>query len=225
VQGDNVFNEANLIVANGFTNLGTIELTSSPDSRAAALNVTSGKLVNDKSASIKSLAGNGGSRALGAELDNQGTLTIDGLLTLGRAAAKHTNTGTITANANFTIGQSGAGASFGTSGTITIAAGKTLAVSGVAFDFTAGTLGGPGTLSFSSATASFTPDFSNAVTGLSLNNSTLNGPGKLTNASSLTLVNSTIAANLVNQGTLLAPGGTSRLNGTVTTSADREAKQ
>ena len=48
---------------------------------------------------------------------------------------------------------------------------------------------------------------------------TLNGPGTLTNATSLTLTTTTINAPLVNQGLLLVRGNASNINGTFTTVA------
>ena len=84
-----------LTIANGFTNAGTIELTCTTSAFNAALNVTAGTLVNAPGGKILALPGTGGSRTLGAELDNQGTVTADADLTLSRASANHKNTGTI----------------------------------------------------------------------------------------------------------------------------------
>src|SRR5262249_48376325 len=65
------FSTADLLVANGFTNLGTIELTDNAASRAS-LTVTSGTLVNAPSGVIDVQLGAGGSRNLTGKLDNQG---------------------------------------------------------------------------------------------------------------------------------------------------------
>jgi hypothetical protein len=70
------YNSGTLTVANGFTNNGTIQLTSYNDG-PAELAVTNGVLVNAVGATIESRAGVGGTRALHATLDNHGTITIN----------------------------------------------------------------------------------------------------------------------------------------------------
>src|SRR5262249_33084923 len=109
---------------------------------------------------------------------------------------------------------------FSTTGTIDLGA-RTLTISGGSFNFDAGSVTGAGTLSLSGTTATFTPDFSNATTTLTVNNSTVNGPGTLTNAAgrTLTLTNSTINAALVNQGAIVIRAGDS-INGSFTATAD-----
>src|SRR5262249_21342034 len=66
----------------------------------------------------------------------------------------------------------------------------------------------------SSVTANFQTNFTNAVTGLALSSTTVNGPGAITNAAgkTLSMVYSTIAAPLTNQGTIVA-NGTSAITG------------
>src|SRR5262249_20406778 len=110
VQSDDTFSTfARLTVAQGFTNQGAIELTSTGtifghDSR---LTVSSGTLSNAAGATISSLPGdNGGNRQLDVQLDNQGTLAVQQTLSM--------NTGLPFANA----------------GNVTIAAGSTLTVVG-----------------------------------------------------------------------------------------------
>src|SRR5262249_30614279 len=110
---------------------------------------------------------------------------------------------------------------FGTTGAIDIGVGRTFTISGGTFNFDAGSVTGAGTLALSGTTATFTPDFSNATTTLTVNNSTVNGPGTLTNVAgrTLTLTNSTINAALVNQGAIVIRAGDS-INGSFTTTAD-----
>jgi hypothetical protein len=64
-------------VANGFENLGVIELTSEFSSWSATLNVTAGALTNAAGGVIRVLEGTAGNRTLGFELDNRGTLEVE----------------------------------------------------------------------------------------------------------------------------------------------------
>jgi hypothetical protein len=88
--------------------------------------------------------GSGGTRTLNAQLDNQGTLTVAQPLSMTKASAAHTNSGTIdVAGGDLTVTQSGSPATFGNPGTINIAAGRTLNISGGSLtNFSAGTLAG-----------------------------------------------------------------------------------
>ncbi|MBI5711032.1 MAG: hypothetical protein HZC42_12145 [Candidatus Eisenbacteria bacterium] len=98
VEAEDTWGNATATVASGFTNSGTIELKSSGTaswSAAATLNVTAGTLVNAPGGTIVALAGTGYARTLGAQLDNQGTVTAAYALTLARASAAHSNSGTI----------------------------------------------------------------------------------------------------------------------------------
>jgi autotransporter-associated beta strand protein len=129
-----------LTVANGFTNNGAVELTTvGPDAtRSATLNVTSGSLTN--AGSISSLVGVGfngfSGRTLGAQLINQGTVTVSMPMTLASANAAHVNSGTGIINVtggSLTVTQSGALPSFSNNGTISVGAGETFAVNGGTF--------------------------------------------------------------------------------------------
>src|SRR5438552_13950047 len=80
---------ADLTVANGFTNNGLIELSSSNGQIAPALHVSAGTLVNAVGAQINILAGTGGGRTLDAQLDNEGTLNLGADLALNKASADH----------------------------------------------------------------------------------------------------------------------------------------
>ena len=96
---------------------------------------------------------------IAAELDNPGALTVDAPTTLGRPSAHHTSAGTIAvAGGNLTVNQSGTAPGFATSGTITVAAGRTFIISGGALNYDAGSLGGSGTLSLQSATETLSPN-------------------------------------------------------------------
>jgi hypothetical protein len=131
-------NQGYLIVANGFTNNGTVELTDVAAGYGARLDVTSGTLVNAAGHVINSLAGASGPRSLNAELDNRGTLTVGAssyALSISRADAAHQNSGTLdVSGGDLVLSQSGTPASFTNSGTVTVAAGRTWTVIGGAFN-------------------------------------------------------------------------------------------
>src|SRR5262249_14101721 len=137
-----------LTVLNGFTNNGTIELSNvSPFTYGAALGVTNGTLVNAAGANLNALPGqSGGPRTLAAQLVNQGTLTVTQSLTLDKASAAHSNSGTITlSGGDLTINQSGTNPSFTNNGSIAVASSRTLTVnSGTWTQNSPGTLSGAG---------------------------------------------------------------------------------
>lgn len=209
-----------LTLANGFTNSGKLELTNDVAGANATLNVTSGSLVVAFGAQLRSLAGaGGGTRTLGASLNNQGTLDLSHPLSIAKSGAAHLNSGTINVSGgDLTVTQSGASPSFGTSGTITIGAGRTLTVSGGAFDQTAGGItGATGTLALGTVAATFTSALSTANLGLSPTNCTLDGAA-LTNASgkTLTLTGDIVNMTVTNAGTLVAHGSNSFTGGLTT---------
>jgi hypothetical protein len=161
----------------------------------------------------------------GTASSNSTTITINsGLLQITQSGTNpsFTNSGTIQlVGGSFSLGQP-SGAAQGTltsGGTISIASGRTVTVTGGVLTIPSGAIiTGTGTLSLSGATANVTPNFNTSLTGLTLLNSTWNGPGTLTNplGKTLNLQASTITAPFVNGGTMLATG-TSALTGTVTT--------
>jgi predicted outer membrane repeat protein len=136
-----------LTVANGFTNSGTVELTTTgPDpTRSATLDVTSGSLTN--AGTLQSLVGAGfdgnSGRTLGAELINEGTINVGMPLTLSKSGAAHVNGagGVINVTGgDLSVVQSGPAASFTNDGTSNISAGRTFTLSGGTFtNFDAGT--------------------------------------------------------------------------------------
>ncbi|MFQ6614161.1 MAG: LamG-like jellyroll fold domain-containing protein, partial [Fidelibacterota bacterium] len=146
---------AALTMANGFTNAGTIELINTHDNNwnyDATLNVTNGTLVNAAGGAILSQAGsNAGNRFLNAQLNNQGSLTVNWPLTIEKESAQHTNAGTITVSGgDLTINQFGTSPSFTNSGNIDIANGRTLTLSGGTVEnASGGTFRGGGNLNVS----------------------------------------------------------------------------
>ena len=240
-------NNTTLTVVNGITNHGTIELTKVLDQfGTSTLAVSNGTLVNATDGTITSAVGSGGGRTLNAQLENHGTVTVVQPLTINRTNTSHENTGTIMVaggNLSFSHGLTG---SLTNSGTISVAAARTLTITGGRFTLAAsGTLDGPGSLSLVSvnpatfqtgftlaalgltnSVASFATDFTTAVTALSMSGSTFNSAGTLTNAAGRTITMSqtnVINAALVNAGTL-ASGvppffSTTTINGAFSTAA------
>jgi hypothetical protein len=211
-----------LTVADGFTNNGTIELTNNGgnSSLTATLNVTNGYLVNAVGRSINILAGSSGgpARALNAQLDNQGTLSAGTAVTINRAASDHLNSGTISVTGgNLTITQSGATPSFTNSGPITVAASRTMTLSGGsgAFVYDGGAVTGSGTLTILSSIATLNVDFSGPFV-TNFNSATVNGPGKLINGNNMRFNGVTVNANMDNFGSLTSGSGTTNVNGTYT---------
>jgi hypothetical protein len=194
----------NLDLANGFTNLGHMDL--------GVLSILSGTLVNAPSATI-----NGGSVA--GSVDNQGSITIALVGGLGKSGGTVTNEGTITVNHNgnfgaFTVFQS----AFTNTGTITLNDPMaSLTVNGGTFAQD-GTLSGPGTLGLQDLTVTFAPGAIGGVGFVSVVHSSVTSPTPLTN-----LVNvsggSTINAAVVNAGKLTDGTGTNTINGTLTNAA------
>lgn len=218
IQGNNVYGHSTLNVANGFVTNGAIVLTDTISTYGATLAIPAGQsLTIGSSGSLEAAVGSGGARNLTAALDNQGTVTLNRPLTINRASAVHANSGTIDILAgDLTLSQSGGGAGFFTNGTISIAAGYALAVSGGNFDFTAGSIVGAGTLSLTSTTVTIIPTLSTGSVGVSLTSTTVGGPGTLDVADTTSLVvrASTINASFANHG-LATFNGSSTLNGTV----------
>ncbi len=212
VQGTSAANAA-FTVANGFTNNGTIELTSTGAATGATLAVTAGTLVNAAGATIQSLAGAGGSRALTARLDNQGTITVAQTLTTNKASVAHTNSGTIDlTTGNWTVVISGTTPSFTTTGTINVGAGRTLTLQGgVAgganqnFNYNGGTLGGAGAVSLLNSALVLNSPLATSTTRLDGTSSQVNGAQTLTVSAGTNLP---MSGGTINAPTVVEAGGT-----------------
>ena len=212
VLGNNIGQTASLTAANGFINNGTVELTSADANWSATLTVTSGTLVNASGAAIQSLVGASGSRILIAELDNQGTVTINQPLTINRTSANHQNSsninlsgGSLTISSFTSFTNSGSidaptddltlssFTSFTNTGTVDMGPSRTLTISGGTFNQNAGTFDvSNGTLSLSSATLNLPSTFTTGT--LSLFSSTLNLTGSFTTANTVVSLNSSTFA-------------------------------
>ncbi len=212
VQGTSAASGA-FTVANGFTNNGAIELTSTGAATAATLAVTAGTLVNAAGATIQSLAGAGGSRALTARLDNQGTITVAQTLSTNKASVAHTNSGTIDlTTGNWTILISGTTPSFTTTGAINVGAGRTLTLQGGVvgganqnFNYNGGTLGGAGAVSLLNSALVLNAPLATSTTRLDGTSSQVNGPQTLTVSAGTNLP---MSGGTINATTVVEAGGT-----------------
>jgi hypothetical protein len=108
VQGSNAGNHATLTVDNGFSNAGTLRLESIDQNWSSNLTVSSGGTVSNTGI-LNVNPGSGGSRIVMASLSNAGTVNLNTDTTFSRPSGVYTN------NSNSTF---------------TIAAGKTLTISG-----------------------------------------------------------------------------------------------
>ncbi|MEO7082722.1 MAG: hypothetical protein ABI442_17825 [Gemmatimonadaceae bacterium] len=154
VQGNSTYGVATLTFASGFTNNATIELTELTAGYGATINVASGTLTNASTGTISSLAGFGGPRTIGAQLDNQGNVAIARTTTLAKAGAAHTNSGTVSVTAGtFVVTQTGTTPTFANTGTMALNTSTGLQVTGGTFtNAAAGLVQGPGTLDISGTT-------------------------------------------------------------------------
>ena len=227
VQGITAVGIAQLTIANGFTNDGTIEINDL-NNVSTTLIVTSGALLNAAGATIHVTSGGGVFRNLNATLDNHGTLLVNQAVTMAHGSSDHFNRadGTITVNANLTINQTGTTPTFTNSGTVTVASGRTLTVDGSPFTHDGGSLSGAGFLVITDAstvslvdqsvanvtlvttTTALQTDGSNSNSTMTITNSTVNGPGNLINQSgrTMTIANCTINTALANSATLVWRG-------------------
>ena len=188
IQSSSTANNVTLTANSGLTNAGTVDLTNTFNNAGfgSTLTVTGGALVNQSGATLSTSVGSGGGRTINAQFDNQAgaTLLVNQGVTINSTGAS-SNEGTITANAGLTIAQSGTGASFTNTGSVSIASGQSLTVNSGQFIPSAGALSG-------------------AVT---LNGVTL-GSGTFPSTVTTTLNNTTqpASASLTNRGTIVAIG-------------------
>jgi hypothetical protein len=133
IEGHFLRTESALIVPGGFTNDGAIELTSDgydAPASGARLEASTGPLVNAPGGTITTLPGAGGTRTLSGRIDNQGTITINSPTTWVNKGAS-TNAGAVAVTGgDLTLDQTAPGATFASTGTVTVAAGRTLTVPG-----------------------------------------------------------------------------------------------
>ena len=147
--------DAGLTIGTGFINAGAIILDDLTIHNAT-LTVSTGTLINAgtiKTQDTDTGGGGTGTRSIQAELDNQGTVTIDTAADINKADAAHLNSGLIDINDDLLVQQTGTTPTFTSTGTIDLAADKTLTINGGTFtNDTDGTIQGSGTLDVSSST-------------------------------------------------------------------------
>ncbi|MEO7082726.1 MAG: hypothetical protein ABI442_17845 [Gemmatimonadaceae bacterium] len=221
VQGINTFGAGSLTVSSGFTNNGTIELTELIAGYGASLTVTMGTLVNASGALISPLQGFGGGRTLAAQIDNQSTITIGDTqgLTLARAGAVSTNSGTIAITAgSLTLNQTGTTPSFTSTGTVAISGGLFWTVNGGGLNLSGGTTNGAGVLALNGVNVAFTTAAVTTPFQFSAATTVVGGIVTIPSGHTMTIVGGVLAAPVTNQGLLVIEGGVT-LSGTLTTTA------
>jgi hypothetical protein len=213
---------SSLTASGGLTNAGTISLTSGSCCGGApniVLSVSGGSLIN--SGTVNALNGSaGGTRTITAAISNRAGGAIsatDVALTINGAAAIHENAGSMSAaGASITISSATV---LSNSGTLSIGASQTLTISGGTLALNSGTsLTGSGTLALNAANANLNVSTALPLT-LDANNASINGSTLTVQAGGgLKLKNTTVNAQVVNQGTLTA-GGNSTVSGYTLTNA------
>jgi hypothetical protein len=225
---------SDLIVDNGFTNNGLIELRSNYYQVSAIIRTSNGPLVNSPTGTIDANSTDGGQMIL-AELDNQGTIDIGWPFRLDSSGANHTNSGTINiTNGTVLIHQSGTLPSFTNTGTMTIDSGVILDVDGGDFSYSSGNISGQGTLDFYNTTISCVPKvawdgpiviFGGSLTisdslliqnPISIQGCSLDGVGSILVSDTLHLTNTTVANDIEIPGVITIQGAC-RFNGAFTT--------
>ena len=140
VRGDNRGNHTLARAEGGFANRGTLRLESANSGYSSSFQVD-GVLTNASSGKIVSNDGAGGGRQLVAELRNEGLLTLNYGLGLGRAEARHVNRGTMDITAgNSLVLDAGAQTFRQEAGVLNIAGG--FDASNIQFEFAGGDLTG-----------------------------------------------------------------------------------
>ncbi len=149
-----------------------------------------------------------------APLDNQGTIILDRSMTINKASAAHSNSGTISINSGtLTLTQSGTTPSFTNTGIITADSSTGITINGGSFNYSSGTFTLYGSFSATNVTLDFTPAFIN-MGSVGLTSSTLSCASTFTNQNALNLTGSTINGNgsLTNSGTMTVRGSTFNLD-------------
>jgi len=140
-----------LIVANGFTNRGTLSYLGTG---ARDFSVTAGTLTNASTGTISSSAT---SSSLHAILDNQGSINVSGTqssLILQKSGAAHASSGSISiSGTNCVLTGSLSGATLSTSGNISVGTSCGMFVLDGGYSQTAGSISGAGSLSLISTTS------------------------------------------------------------------------
>ena len=215
-RSSNAGGNTRLIAAVGIVNAGDILLNVIDAAYTTTLEVTTGSVVNESTGRLIS-TGSIGSRALNAQLVNSGAIVLNHPLTISRAGAAHVNSGTIAVTQNLSVVLSGTSPSFTNIGSITMASGRTLTVTGGALNLSGGTLvGDTATLALSNVALTMTPASARTRFNFSTGTS-FTGPYTIPAGDSLRVLNGTLTApGLTVEGTFVGLG-TVTINAPVTT--------
>ncbi len=204
IQCANVFANAQLTMANGFTNRGLIELSGTVNFfLGAQLTVSNATLTNASTGTISSLESGGGPRVIDAQLNNQGAINVSWPLDVTKANAAHLNSGSITldntTNGVLTFTQSPAGSFSNQAGaTYTLNSGTSLV-----FD--------NGTLHYDPVTTSGTGE-------VVVKNCTVVGVTLASTSAPFVLRGNNTVDNITNAGTMVAQGNPNTVTDTYTSS-------
>jgi fibronectin-binding autotransporter adhesin len=215
-------NSADLLVAGGSigfattcTNDGLIELSGKSGFITA---LGGGTLVNAADGTIHTLVGDGGSRTINSQLDNEGTISVDGPLDVNVGPNyADVNNGTITVSGgDASFGGFDSTSKFTNAGTMFIDANRTLSIGINDMQFSeadGGSVTGTGTLHLNRTAATFSGDFNTNGVNLFFENAmTYKSSGTLTISADSTLTlfrEPTVNAAVENAGTIVAKGSPS----------------
>ncbi|TAK67043.1 MAG: hypothetical protein EPO24_00935, partial [Bacteroidetes bacterium] len=120
-----------LTFAHGFTNHGLLRMAGYRDNWGnpitASLTITSDSLLNANDGTIQTILGHGADRVITGQVNNEGSIIVDHVLTLNKTDVAHTNKGTININGSYMI-VSGDTTTFTNDSTIALATDKYLEV-------------------------------------------------------------------------------------------------
>jgi hypothetical protein len=204
-----------LLVATGFVNDGLIQTVTDALYLGVGLGITSGELINARDGTIHALLGRGGRADLKIVLNNEGTVVVDGPLTVHQDRTfTDLNNGTIDiTGADMELDGSSTGVTtFVNSGSINIAPGRTFAFqfNGAQFHNVGGSVSGAGTLMLSGIDATFDGDSDTNGLTVVLDICTYTSEGTVTVSrdSTLTILSrATVNARLANNGVIQVTDG------------------
>ena len=184
-----------LTVPGDLVNHGLIEYVSDYYSANGTLNVPNGTLINSPAGTIHTTLGGTYSNYILAQLDNQGSITVDKALIIDKASATHVNSGTIVlGDGDLTLTQSGTNPSFMNTGIFSVDSARTLTVTNGTFNYTSGSFNLNGSLTATNATINFVPAFTH-TTAITLTNSDLICSALFINQGDITISNGTIGGS------------------------------
>ncbi len=142
IQGDNAFGAATITASSSFSNAGTISLESVSGSGSSSNFVlSSGTLTNAAGGVFNSNVGGGGTRAVSADLINNGTVNINTDTTFTKSSGSYTNNNAFNIASGKTFVINGSSQIF-TQASGTLTAGGQFDLTSAAFNFNGGTITG-----------------------------------------------------------------------------------